>query len=159
MSIFNESIKKIREAGARAKDLNTYYIVIKVIKMDYRVIIADDIESFRKMIDRHVRSVRSGIEVEHVSSGEYLVKRVREGGYSLVLTDYDMGQGIDGITAIREIRTFDTETPIYMMSGSDVREEALRVGATGYIDKNNYKTLPDEVEQTVLRHLGQASSE
>jgi len=103
-----------------------------------KVIVADDDPMLRELLMDFlgVAFQKEGIEVEfdEASNGKELVEKVREGDYALVLTDNEMPGG-NGLNAIREIRGYNEIVPIYMLSGSDVSEEALKAGATGYFAK------------------------
>ncbi len=103
--------------------------------MSKKVIVAEDHDSLREAYVGWFELNFDGVELEAVPDGEQLVERVRNGGYSVVLTDNEMGSGINGLEAIRRIREFDKTVPIYMLSGSDVKALALQLGATGYFDK------------------------
>ena len=115
-------------------------------------IIADDDASLRGGLARFLRGAVTDAKIDEVSDGESLVQKVLGGGYSLVITDYDMGRGMTGVSAIRAIRASAATTPIFMLSGSDKREEALEAGATGYFPKNSrdITTLLKEVAQKYL---------
>ncbi len=109
-------------------------------------IIADDEASWREGLAEFLQHAVPDAEIDQVSDGESLVERVREGQYSLVLTDYNMGEGrMSGTDAITRIRGFDKQMPIYMVSSSSKREEALSAGATGYISKI------DEIEARIVQ--------
>jgi len=110
-----------------------------------RVIVADDKEEIRSILVRIIMGYRPNIEIDQVSDGEDLVNKIRENGYCVVFTDNSMLK-VNGIEAIRQIRGFNKEIPIYMMSGDFlVEHDALASGANGYIAKpfnlNDIKTV------------------
>ena len=103
--------------------------------MTKSVIVADDTPSVRDLLCAMIESCAPDVKIDAVDDGQSLVQKVREGDYALILTDNQMGQGMGGIDAIKAIRTFNQKVPIYMISGSDMLEEALRAGATEYLAK------------------------
>ena len=121
--------------------------------MTDKVIVADDNEDIRNSI-AHVISRLYDAEVDTVSDGSSLIERVRGNVYSLVLTDNQM-PGTRGLAAIRKIRKFNQEVPIYMLSESGVREQALELGATGYLDKRAFRTygLTNTLDPILGQHL------
>ena len=119
-------------------------------KMTRKIIYAEDDPDIRKLLGLVIKSV-ADVQFVGVGTGEELVNEVRNGGYSLVLTDNDMPPGMTGLVAIKEIRKFDKGIPIFMYSGSDVRGLALQRGATGYIDKNGTKEVTETVQSYLKR--------
>ncbi len=104
------------------------------------VIWADDDTGFMKDIT-YILSVcckKRGIEFNftQVSSGEKLVEKVRQGPIDIVFTDNQMG-AMSGLDAVSSIRQFNSKIPIYVVStNKGIEEKALKVGATGYINKS-----------------------
>ena len=94
-----------------------------------------------------------GEEPHLVMNGRQLVDCVSlPNGYDLVLTDNNMPE-LWGIDAIREIRTFAPDIPVYLTSTNKVLSEDWQAaGATGFLDRSqgNYLTKLTEVIQ---RHL------
>jgi len=103
--------------------------------MTKKMILAEDDQDFREGLVLYIGDEIPGVEIEYVDDGKPLLERARNGGYALILTDNDMKQ-MNGLEAVRRIREFDKTTPIYLMSGRDVRKQALEAGATGYIPKD-----------------------
>jgi len=101
--------------------------------MSERIIIAEDYAIFRMDLEQHIGR-RYDVEIETVPDGKPLIERVRDSRFSVVLTDHQMLE-MSGIQAIKQIREFDQQVPIIMLSNSDIEEEALKAGATHYIDK------------------------
>lgn len=104
-----------------------------------RIIVADDEELIRNMYARFInrlgRTKGIEVEVELVDSGERLVEKVLAGNYGLIISDYDMKNGMNGVEALREIRGSGNKTPFIIVSSSDVKDEAMKEGATGYLEK------------------------
>lgn len=119
--------------------------------MERKVIIADDNEDSRTVYASMIANRVGDVEVVQVAEGGSLVEKVRGGGFSLVLTDNEMPPGMDGLKAIRTIRQFDDRTPIYMISGSEVGEEAIKAGANGYIEKG--RNVAADLKEVIAKHL------
>lgn len=101
-----------------------------------KVIIADDEPIIRDLLGKMLGNV-NGLECDLCKNAEQLLERIANTQYDFVLTDNDMNPGIKGIEAVRMIREMGVykNTPIYVMSGREVGDEALQAGATGYIRK------------------------
>ena len=117
--------------------------------MTKKIIIAEDDEDLVLLYQRFFGNY--DVEVDSVSDGKSLVEMVKGGGYSLVLTDNGM-PFMEGMDAIREIRTFDPKVPIYMVSGNrDAESKALTLGATGFIYKPDFsKYVIDKVLKCIF---------
>lgn len=104
----------------------------------YRIIIADDDATIRLMLRDHIR--RSFREKEftfdQVIDGETLVARVRAETYDMIFSDNDMPT-MNGIDAVCAIRTFNHETPVFLISADsdDIAQRAYAAGATHFLPK------------------------
>ena len=89
-------------------------------------------------------------EIQKVGSGEELIAEARKGSYNLIFTDNDMGyKSIKDLEAVKQIRTFDTETQIYIISGDKISKEQINEsGATGLFDKQrDFKKISSLLER------------
>ena len=122
------------------------------------VIIADDDEKVRETYARAVKHFSGGqAEVEEVGDGATLVEKMRERerDYDLIFTDNDMPR-MSGLVAIARIREFNPNVPICMISGDEAEEvmpEAMRIGATDYIDKGDYEHFTEKLREVVKKYL------
>ena len=125
--------------------------------MTQKILWADDNQTFRETMIASLEMYcsRQGIDVEfdEASNGEELVKKVSTNPYNLVFTDNQMPPGIHGLLALRQIRENDKKTPIYMVSSSEVGQQAVDLGATGYVDKDNRSEFRRSIESAVEKHL------
>lgn len=89
-----------------------------------------------------------GLDAEYALGGEEAVRMVEKrhaarDDYQVVILDWKM-PGMDGLQATREIRKLlGEETPILIISAydwSDIKDEAIRVGASGFISKPLFKS-------------------
>tara|TARA_Y100000310_G_scaffold295131_1_gene326184 strand:- start:1091 stop:1468 length:378 start_codon:yes stop_codon:yes gene_type:complete len=109
-----------------------------------RLLVVDDDEDLRLLFS--VEFSASGRRIEEASSGEEAVELARETMYDAIFMDYNMA-GINGLEAIRQIREFNTTTPVYLYSTAELREEGSNLGiypedlsrvqATGYVQKDS----------------------
>ncbi len=98
----------------------------------YKIGIVDDTESILESCCQQFE--KNGFKVEKGICGEDAMK-IAKAGVDVMIIDYSMPPGMDGIEAIREIRKFDAALPIIMHSGSPMLKEAKSVGVTAFIDK------------------------
>ncbi len=93
-----------------------------------------------------------GYQVEISSSGEEALKKFEEQKFDLVLLDLLM-PGIDGLEVLKEIKKFDPEAPVIIITAYASVESALsaiKMGAYDYIQKP-FKN--DELLMTINRAL------
>ena len=107
------------------------------------------------LVDDHL-VVRSGLRallatqpdmdvVAEASSGEEALLMVRSHGPAVVVMDLAMGQGMDGIEAIRQIRNLGTGQAVLVFTTYDSDADIVRAvdaGAMGYLLKD---AAPDEI--------------
>ena len=77
------------------------------------------------------------LDIDYVSNGKDLVDKFKTKKYDLVLTDIQMPKQ-DGLSATREIRMFNREVPIIIMSAHalpEEREKGFESGASDFVTK------------------------
>lgn len=79
----------------------------------------------------------SGHVPDHVRDGPTGLAMAREGIYDVIVLDRRI-PGLDGIALVEQLRRFDRETPVLMVSGlgtTQERVDGLRAGADDYLVK------------------------
>ncbi len=103
--------------------------------MTARILVVDDDRAHMTMLVAMLGSW--GYEVDTADDGAMAVARVRERAYDVVLTDVRMAE-VDGIEALRRIKSFNPYLPVLIMtaySSVDVAVQALKAGALDYLHK------------------------
>ncbi len=118
------------------------------------VLIVDDDEAHLGMLKMMLKSW--GYAADTARDGDEAVSMVREKAYDAVLTDVRMGK-TDGITAMKQIISFNPSLPVILMtaySSVETAVDALRVGAYDYL----IKPLDfDALKETLKKAISQAS--
>ncbi len=99
-----------------------------------RILVVDDEESIRTLVGSYLRA--EGYEVDTVDTGEGAVDRTRRRQPDLVVLDIRL-PGIDGIEALRQIRTFSDVYVILLTARVEETDKliGLSVGADDYLTK------------------------
>ncbi len=103
-----------------------------------RILLGDDSADVRDSLERYL-SLAGGLEVEVFETGEELVERARRGDYDGIVTDYNYGRGkITGLEVVKQIRKFNTSSPIYLHTGEIEAEKIYgsTPGLTGVLGKS-----------------------
>jgi DNA-binding NarL/FixJ family response regulator len=113
-------------------------------KHQCRVLIADDHPVVRQGIKQILNAI-DGITVSgEAQSGDELLKKVRGGGWDILVMDLNM-PGPHGLDLLRQIKRDAPDLPILVLSVHPEDQLAVRLlkaGASGYIAKEN---APDEL--------------
>ena len=103
--------------------------------MPYRILIVDDLASFRKLYDVTLRE--AGFETTLASSAEEALEIIREECPDMVVSDVHM-EGADGLELLQEARKQHPHLPFLLVTAyANVRSAvaALKLGAVDYLAK------------------------
>jgi DNA-binding NarL/FixJ family response regulator len=99
----------------------------------------EDNAAFRSIVERLLNDVPDFICAHAFSSAEAALKTLKHSAPDVILLDVDL-PGINGITAIREIKTLAPDTSVVMLTVFDDQRkiyEAIGAGASGYLLKTS----------------------
>jgi signal transduction histidine kinase/CheY-like chemotaxis protein len=103
--------------------------------VEQRVLVVDDDADIRQLL--HDRLTAKGYEVREAADGIRAVESVRTDSFSGLILDIGISQ-IDGLEVLRQIREWDQQLPIVMVTASGSRDLAIRaigMGAQAYLLK------------------------
>lgn len=103
---------------------------------DLKLLIVDDEESMRDFL--RVMLIKEGYSVSTVESGEKALELFNEEIFDLVITDIQLGKGINGVEVLKRIKKISPETIFLMVTAYATIEtaiEAFREGAWDYLLK------------------------
>ncbi|MBF0477460.1 MAG: response regulator [Deltaproteobacteria bacterium] len=115
-----------------------------------RILVVDDSQFMRKRIIESLEAEGYQV-VGDAKSGNAAIELYKQLRPDLVTMDITMREK-DGLTATREILSFDPEARvIFLTILEDERylEEAKRIGAKGFINKKDLKQLVEVVRKTM----------
>jgi two-component system, chemotaxis family, chemotaxis protein CheY len=117
----------------------------------YRVLIADDSTTMRKIVSQHLKTEAYEICGE-AANGQEAVDLYKELSPDVVTLDINMPV-MDGLDALRAIIAFDKNARIVMLTSEGQKEtvvDALKIGARGYIVKPpNKAVVCEKVRQAI----------
>jgi CheY-like chemotaxis protein len=108
-----------------------------------KLLIVEDSLSVRQILKTLVAPIAN--EIDECGDGSDAVSMYEKGQPDFVLMDVDLGE-MDGITATRKIVARDPKAKVIIVTNydeNDLREEAEKAGACGYVLKENLLDVLD----------------
>ena len=108
--------------------------------MQTGVLIYEDNNQLRESISKLVGYSRDHVLLGSFPNALHVEKQVKGFKPDVILMDIDMPGGINGIEAVRKIRSFDQNVPIIMLTVFDDNTnvlDAMFAGASGYLLKKH----------------------
>lgn len=100
-----------------------------------RILVVEDNDINQKLITKSLEKI--GARVDVVVNGQLAVNQASENTYDLILMDYQLPV-MDGVTATRKIREFNSEVPIVALTANafeEDRRECLLAGMNDFLAK------------------------
>jgi CheY-like chemotaxis protein len=122
------------------------------MKLEGKVLVVDDEAHIRKFVSLMIQSLGDPIVLEAANGTAALQIYEREQP-NLVLLDVNMPR-VDGLQTLRNLKRVDPACTVVMLTSLVNRqtvEECLRLGASGYLRKDN---PPDEMTAQLKKILG-----
>lgn len=115
-----------------------------------KVLIIDDDPSFRELVGIALKERMQDLEIHEVRDGYLGEKRLRETAFDLILLDYKLPFGMDGLRFLEKTEGLRFDTPLLMITGEgneEVVARAFRLGVTDYLVKR--KNLLPQLQRMV----------
>ena len=115
---------------------------LKQMEKPYRVLVADDSTTMRKIVGQHLKSEAFEICGE-AANGQEALELYKELSPDAVTLDINMPV-MNGVDALKKILEYDKNARIVMLTSEGQREtviDAIKMGARGYIVKPPNKTI------------------
>ncbi|MEW6112660.1 MAG: PAS domain S-box protein [Thermodesulfobacteriota bacterium] len=114
------------------------------------VLYVDDSPLDRQLVRDELEREHTGFVLTEARSKEEFEARLDEGGYDLVLSDFNI-LGFEGLQVIEAVRGKDPQMPVVIVTGTGSEEiavEAMKKGAADYVIKSprHLKRLPLTIE-------------
>ncbi len=110
-----------------------------------RILLVDDEERFRANLEKMLRA--QGLTVGAQGSGAGALEELRRNPYDVIVLDIRM-PGMDGLTALKEIKNIDPEVEVIILSGHASMDAAMEINRLGGYD---YLMKPCPLEDLLLK--------
>ncbi len=120
--------------------------------MEKKILLIDDNPAFREMVSIALKEKMPDLQIVEARDGHLAEKRLRETRFDLILLDYKLPFGMDGLRFLEKTEGLRLDTPLIMITGEgneEVAAKAFRLGVTDYLVKKNnlLTTLQSKVEE------------
>jgi DNA-binding response OmpR family regulator len=108
--------------------------------MARKLLIIDDDPAFRELVRISLMQENQDLQVEEARDGHVGERKLRETHFDLILLDYRLPFGMDGLRFLERTIDLRTGTSLIMITGEgneEVAAHAFRLGATDYLVKGN----------------------
>ncbi|MCL2799904.1 MAG: response regulator [Endomicrobia bacterium] len=94
-----------------------------------RVLIVEDDIFMRNFLKRF------GVEKDVAKDGESALEFLKNNSYHCVFLDLNLGDGVNGFEVLKSIKADTPKTKVIIVSGSDTKDETMRMGADYFLAK------------------------
>ncbi len=116
-----------------------------------RILVVEDDPADFMLLERHLRQQLPAAECRRVGSNQELDAALGEGGWDLVLSDYNV-PGMEFVTSLGRVRRRFPELPVILVSGSIGEKSALELlqfGVTDFVLKDDLARLVPSIRRTL----------
>ena len=106
--------------------------------MEKKILMIDDDPAFREMVSIALKQKMPTLDIDEARDGQLGEMTLKENRYDIILLDYKLPFGMDGIRFLEKTEDLRMETPLIMITGEgneDVAARAFRLGVTDYLVK------------------------
>lgn len=122
-----------------------------------KVMLVDDNSSHLTLVKYILSSKGENLEITTCESGEEALTLLQCGHFfDVIISDYEMGNGLNGLQLMEKIKEFYPQIPFILLTGQGneaVAAEALKKGASDYFTKEigfvHYERLINSICQTI----------
>lgn len=135
VAVYDSSKAEVREIGWRkAQNFSSHFKTSKGHPM--RVLLVEDDAALRDTLRRSLEM--DGYESEVAASAKEAITRARERHFDLIVTDYNLGPGRNGLFLLSHLKKTGCGIPTILMSAyreGRVEDAARRLGVSAFLEK------------------------
>jgi PAS domain S-box-containing protein len=108
------------------------------MKTKIRILHIDDNIHDRQLIKDALQKEHHGFEVLEADSREKFERRLAEGGFDIILSDFNI-LGFDGLQVLQVVKEKNPDLPVIIVTGTGSEEiaiQAMKLGASDYVIKS-----------------------
>ena len=123
------------------------------MKIAGKVLVVDDEAHIRKFVTVLIESIATDPEILQAANGNEALQVYARDKPALVLLDVNMPR-VDGLQTLKRLKQSDPNCTVVMLTSLVNRqtvEECLRLGAVGYLRKDN---PPEEMDRQLRKIIG-----
>lgn len=125
--------------------------------MEIKVLVVDDEIDFLETIVKRLE--KKGLDTIGVTSGEDALIKIKEKYFDVILLDIKMPGGMDGLDALKEIKSRQPLAEVILLTGHGTVEssvEGMRLGAFDYVLKPaKFEELCEKIAQAYMKKADQ----
>lgn len=118
------------------------------------ILLVDDNPDDRLLVTRELSRTLADVKVKPVANAQQLDQAMIEGGFDLVITDYQLCWST-GLAVLTLIKAFYPDCPVVMFTDSgneEIAVEGMKSGLSDYVIKGKLRRLPIAVQESLEKH-------
>lgn len=117
-----------------------------------RILIVEDLATDVELIKHALKKLEMEIQTDVTSTERDYEKKLKEFAPDLILLDYALNEGFDGLRALAIIQEYSLNIPVIIVSGSIGEERAVELfqkGAVDFISKQKLDRLVPAIQRAL----------
>ncbi len=121
-------------------------------KKHLTLLLIEDVDNDAELLLRHLRQAGYDLEYDRVQSADQMRSKIKQKKWDVIISDYSL-PNFSGLEAFRILQESEQDIPFIVISGTigeDTAVQAMKVGVSDYLMKDNLSRLAPAIERELI---------